>query len=76
MENCVFKNDENCKNNDNCKLLYRDHCIGCTFAKTKEELDEGRAKSQERIANLPEDKCIHILRKYYKGKMRETVAKW
>ena len=70
MNNCTFNY------NGECSVLCRENCIGCSFAKTNEELKNGREKALRRIAHLPNEKRTHILRKYYRNKQRGVLAEW
>lgn len=58
-EKCVFKMD------GRCLCLTRRSCGGCSFKKTKEQLDEGRDKALERIRTLPGEHQTAIYEKYY-----------
>ena len=59
MENCAFNNG------DTCMALTYKQCEGCSFYKTREEVDAGRKKAKERIDKLPNEVHNHISRKYY-----------
>jgi hypothetical protein len=48
-----------------CEVLTEKNCEGCHFRKTREELQQGRAKATERIRSLPLNKQEHIRLKYY-----------
>ena len=70
MNDCVFYCD------GGCHALNRENCIGCSFRKTKAELQEGRSKAFERISNLPRGERAHILNVYYKGSIKKAAAEW
>ena len=59
MNNCAFDNG------NKCIALCKKQCVGCTFRKTEEEVQEGRRKAKERIKRLPLITRIYITRKYY-----------
>lgn len=59
MSICIFSSYEG------CKILKREHCRGCTFKKTQEQLDKGRKKARKRIDSLPMIKRLYINEKYY-----------
>ena len=61
-ERCAFDLD------DRCKALKEKTCLGCTFYKTKKELDEGREKAAMVIENLPPKYRSDIRHKYYGGR--------
>lgn len=47
-----------------CAALTEKRCNGCSFRKTREELDAGRERADDRIATLPEEQQEHIRKKY------------
>lgn len=47
-----------------CTALTQKNCESCRFRKTREELEAGRQRAQERVNSLPEDQQAHIRRKY------------
>lgn len=48
-----------------CSALTGKRCKKCAFFKTKEALEEGRAKAWARVQHLSSGKYVHIIRKYY-----------
>lgn len=56
---CVFDKDAY-----TCAALTRKQCIGCSFFKTKKQLEEGREKAEEHIESLPGDVQDKIAKKY------------
>lgn len=66
-EKCVFSR------NGRCLCLTRKHCVECSFKKTREQLDDGRAKALEHIRTLPEEHQLSIYDKYYN---RVNMAVW
>ena len=63
---CVFK-----VSNTKCAILTKKECSRCSFCKTREELEEGRKKVRERIANLPVDVKTRIQEKYGNTDIKE-----
>lgn len=61
---CAFRLNEK-----KCSVLTKKACFRCPFQKTKEELEEGRAKAEERIKSLPSKAQREIHDKYYSGGM-------
>ncbi len=59
MSDCYFK-----MSNKKCGVLTKKACRGCSFRKTKQELEDGRRKADERILSLPYEQRVHILNKY------------
>lgn len=59
---CAFDGD------DRCNALKDKVCLGCSFFKTKEELNEGRDKAAIRVAHLEKGERDHIRHKYYGGR--------
>lgn len=59
MDKCAFDLG------DMCSALNVKDCIGCGFFKTKECLQEGRKKGEERVLGLPPEEYKHIHEKYY-----------
>lgn len=49
-----------------CAVLTRWTCAGCSFFKTKEQLDEGRKKAEERLKTLPNWVQVSIRETYHK----------
>ena len=56
-----------------CSALTEKRCVGCSFRKTREELDAGREKADDRIAALPEEQQEHIRFKYRATNMSASV---
>ena len=50
-----------------CAALITKECENCHFAKTKEELDDGRRKAKARVRSLPRNK-YHYIKVTYKQK--------
>ena len=72
---CEFKSNSNERIKDTemkcafdrttlCTALVEKKCHGCSFRKTREELDEGRERAAYRINKLPEEQRDRIDRKY------------
>ena len=59
MSKCVFAEGKS------CKALSEKYCSGCTFKKTKEELEDGRDRAAELFYRLPPEKRKAIRKKYY-----------
>lgn len=55
--------------NRGCKALKFRNCEGCSFYKTEEEAEAGRAKAVERILSLNRETREHINETYYGGKL-------
>lgn len=53
---------------DSCKAMKEKICIGCSFYKTQEELEDGRDKAAVAVANLEPKLKNHIRKKYYGGR--------
>lgn len=56
---CAFEGE------NRCNALNEKKCIRCKFYKTKEELQEGRAKAAKKVAQLEPELKEHIRHKYY-----------
>lgn len=57
-----------------CLALTEKKCKFCHFMKTREELEEGRAKAAKRIGKIYTSQEIDaILRRYYSGKDKFTI---
>lgn len=61
MKKCVFDNPRN------CSALTQKKCTGCHFYKTEKDLQNGRAKAQDRIAALAMLTRLKIAEKYRKS---------
>lgn len=61
-KDCAFYDE------DRCKALNEMKCQRCRFYKTKEELQEGRAKAAKKVAQLEPELKEHIRHKYYGGR--------
>ena len=48
MENCVFN-----VSFSRCGALTTKRCKDCGFCKTREQLEEGRARAKQRVSSLP-----------------------
>lgn len=59
---CAFRVNER-----RCSALIKKVCFHCPFQKTKEELEEGRAKAEARIKSLPGKVQREIHDKYSVG---------
>ena len=60
-ERCAFDKGES------CKALKEKTCLGCSFYKTQQALDEGRDKAAIAVSNLAPKLRNHIRGKYYGG---------
>lgn len=60
MKQCAFEV------RNQCSALREKTCIGCTFRKSKEELEMGRKQAMDRILHLPNIKKTRIIHKYHK----------
>lgn len=58
-ENCAFYREYF------CMALTEKNCANCPFYKTKEQLEQSRAKAQERICKRPD--ALYFIRKYDLG---------
>ena len=58
-ERCVFKIDDR-----KCSALTKKVCGWCHFYKTEKQLDESRAKAEERLHTLPQDRQRELADKY------------
>lgn len=61
-ERCAFDRGED------CGALKDKVCLGCSFFKTQEELDEGRDKAAIKVSQLEPKLRNHIRNKYYGGR--------
>lgn len=61
-ERCAFDYGES------CKALKDKVCLGCSFYKTQEELDEGRDKAAKRVSELEPVHRRNIGDKHYGGR--------
>ena len=48
-----------------CSILNRNSCIGCSFKKSYDELEQGRLKARARLESLPPGERLAIKQKYY-----------
>ena len=59
MSKCVFDKGKV------CSALTEKDCKGCSFAKTKEELEDGREHATELFYRVPRKQRDAIRKKYY-----------
>ena len=70
-ENCAFSRE------DGCSALTVKQCINgkpCSFFKTRQELEAGRAKAAARLAQLTDAEKEYINHKYHGYKPRQVIV--
>ena len=65
---CAFDREEGV-----CDVLNEKSCEKCSFFKSKERLEEGRAKAEKRIKTLPQEQQDYIYDRYYSKRTRRLI---